>query len=45
MYRQLTHDASAPENSTTADIDERARLLLDMQDPEIVVDLQDHNPG
>ena len=45
MYKQLTHDASASENFTTADIDERARLLLDMQDPKVVVDLRDNNPG
>ena len=45
IYRQLTHDASAPINIATSEIDERAKLLLEMQDADIVVDLRDHNPG
>ena len=42
---KLTHDASAAENTTTAEIDERARLLLEMEDPGSMVGLRDHSPG
>ena len=45
MYRHLTLDASAPANTTTVDIDERSKPVMDMHDPNIVIDLRDQNPG
>ena len=38
-------DSSASENADSALVDERIRLILDTQDPKIVGDLRQHNPG
>ena len=36
LYRELTSDSSATANEHTAQIDERVRHLLDMEDPDVV---------
>ena len=38
-------DHSAASNLTEAEVDERMRLLIDMEDPDIVIDLRHHNHG
>ena len=43
LYRELTHDASAPSNMDEAEIDERVKLVLEMEDPDIVIDLRHLN--
>ena len=40
IYIELTGDMSAATNEHKAQIDERVRLLLDMEDPDIVLDLR-----
>ena len=45
MYRMLTNDNSAASNDTTAEVDQRIKMMIDMQDPEVVVDLRENNPG
>ena len=45
MYRQLTGDTSAASCESEKDIDERLRQALDLEDPDIVVDLRHHNKG
>ena len=39
LYRELTNDASAPTNLHEAEIDERMRIILEMEDADIVLDL------
>ena len=45
LYRDLTNDHSSPSNVTEAEIDERMRMLLEMEDPDVVVDLRHLNSG
>lgn len=45
LYRELTSDASAPTNQLEAEIDERVKRVLDMEDPDIVIDLRHLNTG
>ena len=45
LYRDLTIDHSSPSNVTEAEIDERMRMLLEMEDPDVVVDLRHLNSG
>ncbi|CAB4024057.1 Hypothetical predicted protein [Paramuricea clavata] len=45
LYRVLTDDSSAATNEHTAEIDERVRLILDMEDPDVVLDLRALNTG
>ena len=45
LYRELTNDASAPSNEHEAEIDERVRLVLEMEDPDIIIDLRQLNTG
>ena len=45
MYRQLTGDTSAASCESEKNIDERLQQALDMEDPDIVVDLRHHNKG
>ena len=40
LYRELTNDASAPTNLHEAEIDERMRMILEMEDADIVLDLR-----
>jgi len=43
LYRDLTNDLSAPNDFDEAMIDERMKLVLDMEDPSVVVDLRHLN--
>jgi hypothetical protein len=45
LYRDLTDDSSAATNQHTAEIDERVRLILDMEDPDVVLDMRALNAG
>ena len=45
MYRELTGDHSSSTNEHEAEIDKRMQQLIEMEDPEIVVDLRKHNEG
>lgn len=45
IYRRLTGDMSASETSDQALVDAKIRLIIDLQDPSIVDDLRQHNPG
>ena len=45
LYRELTSDSSAASNENTAEIDERVRLLLDMEDPDVVLGLRALHTG
>ena len=38
LYRELTSDASAPRNLSEAEIDDRVRMVLDMEDPDVIID-------
>ncbi|CAG8845385.1 13190_t:CDS:1, partial [Gigaspora margarita] len=44
IYHMLTGDSSAPESANEAKIDERIRLVLELGDPEVTIDLREHNP-
>jgi len=43
IYRMLTGDNSAAETVNEAKVDERIRLALELGDPEIAIDLREHN--
>lgn len=45
LYRELTNDASAPTNLHEAEIDERMRMILEMEDADIMLDLRHLNTG
>lgn len=45
LFRELTNDASAPTNLHEAEIDERMRMILEMEDADIVLDLRHLNTG
>ena len=45
LYRELTADASAPTNLHEAEIDERMRMIIEMEDADIVLDLRHLNTG
>ena len=45
LYKELTNDASASTNLHEAEIDERMRMILEMEDADIVVDLRHLNSG
>lgn len=45
LYKELTNDASAATNLHEAEIDERMRMILEMEDADIVVDLRHLNSG
>ena len=45
MYRQLTGDTSAASSESQKAIDERVQQALDLEDPDVVVDLRHHNKG
>src|SRR6266540_392748 len=45
IYRILTGDVSAAENLNEAKVDERIKLALEFGDPEITIDLREHNYG
>ena len=45
LYRELTNDDSAPSNLHEAEIDERMRTNLEMEDADIVLDLSHLNTG
>ena len=43
IYRMLTGDVSIAETVNEAKVDKRVRLTLELGDPEIVIDLREHN--
>lgn len=43
MYRQLAHDSSSAHDKQEADIDERVQSAIDMEDPDVIIDLRAHN--
>ena len=45
LYQELTNDASAPMNLHEAEIDERMKMILEMKDPDVVLDLRHLNSG
>lgn len=45
LYKELTNDASAPNCLHEAEIDERVQMVLDMEDPDIIIDLRQLNSG
>jgi len=45
IYQMLTGDTSAAEITNEAKIDECVRNALDLSDPEITIDLREHNNG
>ena len=45
LYRELTGDSSAAINEHVDEIDERVRLLLEMEDPDVVLDLRSLQTG
>ena len=45
LYQEITNDASAPNNIHEAEIDERMRMILEMEDPDIMLDLRHLNSG
>lgn len=45
IYRELSGDNSAPETFEQREIDKRVELAFDMQDPDILTDLREHNTG
>ena len=45
IYRELSGDNSAPETVDQFEVDKRVALAFDMQDPEILTDLREHNTG
>ena len=45
LYREVTGDSSAATNEHVAEIDERVRLLLEMEDPDVVLDLRSLQTG
>ena len=45
IYRMLTGDISAAVTTNVAKVDERVRLALELGDPEITIDLREHNDG
>lgn len=40
LYHDLTGDSSATDNSRSAEVDQRIRIILELGDPEIVMDLR-----
>ena len=44
-YKELTGDASAASNLHEAEIDERVRLVIEMEDPDVVLDLRALHTG
>src|ERR1044072_1732841 len=45
IYRMLTGDISAAETFNEKKVDERVRLALELGDPEVTIDLREHNNG
>ena len=45
LYRELKNDASAPKNLQETEIDEGMRMILEIEDADIVVDLRHLNSG
>src|SRR6266542_4046602 len=45
IYRMLTGDVSAAETANEAKVDEHVKLALELGDPEITIDLREHNNG
>ena len=45
FYKDLTGDHSAPANLDQAEIEKRVRLLVDMEDADVVLDLRHLNSG
>src|SRR4051812_14326373 len=45
IYQMLTGDVSAAETANEAKVDECVRLALELEDPEITIDLCEHNDG
>ena len=45
LYKELTNDTFASTNLQEAEIDERMRMILEMEDADIVVDLRHLNSG
>lgn len=43
IYKDLTGDHSAPANLDQAEIENRVRLLVDMEDADVIVDLRHVN--
>ena len=45
LYRQLTGDVYRSHDAVEAVVDERVKLALDTEDPDIICDLRHHNQG
>src|SRR5581483_8316566 len=45
IYKMLTGDQSAAEHLNETEIDMQVKLVLELGDPEITIDLRKHNTG
>ena len=45
FYKEVTNDQSSAATTDEAEVDRRVQLTIDMEDPDVVVDLQEHNMG
>ena len=45
FYKEISNDQSAAATTDQAEIDKRVQLAIDMEDPDIVIDLREHNTG
>ncbi|CAB5350497.1 unnamed protein product [Rhizophagus irregularis] len=45
IYRMLTGDVSAAETANEARVNERVKMFLELGDPDITIDLREHNSG
>ncbi|XP_033758052.1 uncharacterized protein LOC117340399 [Pecten maximus] len=45
IYKDLTGDNSAPETSNEKIIDEKVKQAFELQDPDVILDLREHNEG
>ena len=45
FYKEVSNDHPAAATTDQAEVDKRAQLAIDMEDPDIVIDLREHNMG
>jgi hypothetical protein len=45
LYKLVLGDASSALNAAEAEVDKKAKLVLELGDPDIIVDLRSQNPG
>ena len=45
IYHELTGDSSAASSEIECHVNERVKQALELEDPDLVVDLRQHNKG